>query len=301
MLVRKLHNNLFKVLQRKIELAMFDTIPPHLFHYKMDYSIHVDSTGMVLSICILRSCGRWCDAFHSLLGKQCIRWHFISVFTVCQSACLPVMGGPDSLPPREYHITIRLLRNTGIDHTWKAIGALGMIASQDSSVQPNMWWQKKHGSVHSSMLNEKNKGPQGNHPVLTHILPIFLCPQRNFGRHIVIALSIRQSVPLSCPVHISYILWVRNSKFGVWIHLGMAECRVPFSGHCALTSDLVFRIILSGAYLILFEVGISILVCGCILGWRSVSYHNWVTVTLNLTSDLVSRNYIESGAYLLYS
>ena len=30
--------------------------------------------------------------------------------------------------------------------------------------------------------------------------------------------------------------------------------------------------------------------CGCILGWRSVAYHNLVTVTLNLTSDLVSRN-----------
>ena len=75
---------------------------------------------------------------------------------------------------------------------------------------------------------------------------IFLCPQRNFGRHIVIALSVRpsvspsvrQSVPLSCPVHISYILWGRNSKFGVWIHLGMAECRVPFSGHCDLDLDL---------------------------------------------------------------
>ena len=30
--------------------------------------------------------------------------------------------------------------------------------------------------------------------------------------------------------------------------------------------------------------------CGCILGWRSVAYHNLVTVTLNLTSDLVSWN-----------
>ena len=67
---------------------------------------------------------------------------------------------------------------------------------------------------------------------------LFLCPQRNFGRHIVIALSVRPSVPLSCPVHISYILWGRNSKFGVWIHLGMAECRVPFSGHCDLDLDL---------------------------------------------------------------
>ena len=30
-----------------------------------------------------------------------------------------------------------------------------------------------------------------------------------------------------------------------------------------------------------------------------MAYDNWVTV--NLTSDLVSRNCIESGAYLLYS
>ena len=37
------------------------------------------------------------------------------------------------------------------------------------------------------------------------------------------------------------------------------------------------------------------------LGMGSVAYHNWVTVTLNLTSDLISRNCIESGAYLLYS
>ena len=41
--------------------------------------------------------------------------------------------------------------------------------------------------------------------------------------------------------------------------------------------------------------------CVCILDRQSVAYHNWVTVTLNLTSDLVSRNCIESGAYLLYS
>ena len=128
---------------------------------------------------------------------------------------------------------------------------------------------------------------------------LFLCPQRNFGRHIVIALSVlpsvspsvSPSVPLSCPVHISYILWGRNSKFGVWIHLGMAECRVPFSGHCDLDLDLWPSFCnnrVRSISLILFEVGISNLVCGCILGWRSVAYHNWVTVTLNLTSDPVS-------------
>ena len=30
------------------------------------------------------------------------------------------------------------------------------------------------------------------------------------------------------------------------------------------------------------------------------AYHIGVTVTLNLTTDLVSRNCIETGAYLLY-
>ena len=49
-----------------------------------------------------------------------------------------------------------------------------------------------------------------------------------------------------------------------------------------------------------FAKGIPNLVCGYILGWRSVAYHFQVTVTLNLTSDLVFR-IIMSGAYLLYS
>ena len=41
------------------------------------------------------------------------------------------------------------------------------------------------------------------------------------------------------------------------MHLGMAECRIPYSGHCDL--DLVFRIIMSGAYVLyFFEVEIPI-------------------------------------------
>ena len=107
-----------------------------------------------------------------------------------------------------------------------------------------------------------------------------------------VRLSVRPSVPLSCPVHISYILWGRNFKFGKWIHLGMAECRIPFSGHCDLDLDLwpsfFYNKRVRSISLILFEVGISNLVCGCILGWQSVTYQNWVTVTLNLTSDPVS-------------
>ena len=102
------------------------------------------------------------------------------------------------------------------------------------------------------------------------------------------------------------------------MHLGMAECRVPFLGHCALTlcsqrnfgrhivvarsvrpsvSPSAFPLRVRCISPIFFEVGIPNLVCGYILGWRSVAYHFWVTVTL--TSDLVFR-IIVSRAYLLY-
>ena len=43
--------------------------------------------------------------------------------------------------------------------------------------------------------------------VTKHPSIYLLCPQRNVGRHIVVAMSVRQSVhPASCAVHISYIL-----------------------------------------------------------------------------------------------
>ena len=115
--------------------------------------------------------------------------------------------------------------------------------------------------------------------------------------------SVRPSVPLSCPVHISYILWGRNSKFGVWIHLGMAECRVPFLWEAysnrTVRPSVRPSVPLSCPVHIssILQVGIPNLVCGYILGWRSVAYLFRVTVTL--TSDLVFR-IIVSGAYLLY-
>ena len=71
------------------------------------------------------------------------------------------------------------------------------------------------------------------------------------------------------------------------------QITVPFT----MTFDLGFRIIVSRAYPIFFEIGIPNLVCGYILGWQSVTYYFWITV--NLTSDLVFR-IIVSGAYLLY-
>ena len=81
------------------------------------------------------------------------------------------------------------------------------------------------------------------------------------------------------------------------MHLGMTGCH-HFWATVTLTSDLVLRIIVSGAqHLYSFELGIPYLVCGCILEQRSVKYHVLVTVTL--TSDLVFR-IIMSKAYLLY-
>ena len=56
-----------------------------------------------------------------------------------------------------------------------------------------------------------------------------------FWRHIVITLSIPSVCPALCPVHMSYILLGRNPKFGVWMHLGIAECRVSFWVSVTLT------------------------------------------------------------------
>ena len=48
--------------------------------------------------------------------------------------------------------------------------------------------------------------------------------------------------------------------------LGWWSVAYKFQITVTLTSDPVFRIIVSGAYLILFEVGIPNLACACILG-----------------------------------
>ena len=69
------------------------------------------------------------------------------------------------------------------------------------------------------------------------------------------------------------------------MQLGMAQCHEPSRVTVTLTSDLVLRIIVFGAYLLFFEEEIPNFVCIFILGWGSVTYHFRVTVTL--TSDLV--------------
>ena len=53
----------------------------------------------------------------------------------------------------------------------------------------------------------------------------------------------------------------------MWIRIGMAECHIPFLGHCDLDLWPSFKNNrVMSISLILFEVGISNLVYGCILG-----------------------------------
>ena len=150
------------------------------------------------------------------------------------------------------------------------------------------------------------------HPVIiVNIMDCFFMPPKELWEaysNCTVCPSVR---PASCPVHISYILWGRNSKFGVWMHLGIGGCCVLFSGHCDRDLDLWLSFYSNKNVRpsvplrvrcispIFFEVGIPNLMCGCILRWQSVAYHFRVTVTLTLTSDLVFK-IIVSGAYLLY-
>ena len=106
--------------------------------------------------------------------------------------------------------------------------------------------QRSHNSIELNVLLDSKINSFCN--ICFSSYRTFLYSQGDFGRHIVIALSVRSH-------HVRCISPIR------------------------------------------LEGGITNLVCGCLFGWRSASYHVWVTVTT--TSDLVSR-IIVSGAYLLY-
>ena len=57
-------------------------------------------------------------------------------------------------------------------------------------------------------------------------------------------------------MHISYIIWCRNPKFGVMFPLGMAEWCIPFwvTLTLRLTSGLISRFFLFGAYLLYYSL-----------------------------------------------
>ena len=95
----------------------------------------------------------------------------------------------------------------------------------------------------------------------------------------------------SCPAHISYIIKGRNPKFGMWVHLWVAKCRVPFF-------EFFFKIRIRNISPTRFEVAISNFVFGCVLMLEIVAYYFLVTVTL--TSDLKCINIVRSISFILY-
>ena len=79
--------------------------------------------------------------------------------------------------------------------------------------------------------------------------------------------------------------------------LGWRSVTYHFQVTVTLTSDLVLIVIVSEAYLKLFDIEIPNLVFGCILEWWSVAYH--LPVTVALTSGLVFlNNRIQSISYI---
>ena len=129
--------------------------------------------------------------------------------------------------------------------------------------------------------------------------------------------TVRPSVPLCvrCISPIFFEVGIPNLVCGCILGWGSVVYHFRVTVTLTLTSDLVFTVItftvitlsvrlsfrpsrfMSSVYPIFFEVGIPNLMCGCILGWRSVAH--LFQVTLTLTSDLVFR-IIVSRAYLLY-
>ena len=82
---------------------------------------------------------------------------------------------------------------------------------------------------------------------------------------------------------ISYIIKGRNPKFGVWMQLGAAKCRIPLWGHCKLDLDLLPQFLnnfVSSLSPILFHEEISNFVCGRTLVLLIVAYYFGVTMTL---------------------
>ena len=89
------------------------------------------------------------------------------------------------------------------------------------------------------------------------VVYLFLCPQRNFGRHIVIALSVRLSVrPSRFRVRsispIFFEVGIPNLVCGYILEWRNVAYHFRVTVTLTLTSDLVFIIIVSGAYLLYY-------------------------------------------------
>ena len=93
----------------------------------------------------------------------------------------------------------------------------------------------------------------------------------------------------NCVASIISLFEIGIPKLGVWMHLGIADCPIPFSGHFDL--DLVSSLMHN--FYILW--GIPNLVCGCILGLRCR-----IPFLGHCDLDLVFFRIIVSRAFLLY-
>ena len=67
-----------------------------------------------------------------------------------------------------------------------------------------------------------------------------------------VTVSLTSDLVLRINVFAAYLLYSFRQEFqiGVYMHLGMGKCHLPFSGHCDL--DLVLMKIVSGAYLLYY-------------------------------------------------
>ena len=100
-------------------------------------------------------------------------------------------------------------------------------------------------------------------------------------------------------MHISYILWNRNSNFGMLMHLGMPECHKLFWGHCDLDLWPSFQELLCPEHICYIiwcrnpKFGVVIP-----LGMAEWCIPFWGTSTLALTSGLISRFFVLYYSYL---
>ena len=100
-------------------------------------------------------------------------------------------------------------------------------------------------------------------------------------------------------MHISYILWNRNSNFGMLMHLGMPECHKLFLGHCDLDLWPSFQELLCPKHICYIiwcrnpKFGVVIP-----LGMAEWCIPFWGTLTLALTSGLISRFFVLYYSYL---
>ena len=74
------------------------------------------------------------------------------------------------------------------------------------------------------------------------MVSIYIFGSRSVTYHFWVTVTLTSDLVLIIIVsgHIFYIIRDRNPKFGVWMHLGKVECRVPFTGHCDLDLLLSF-------------------------------------------------------------